>query len=63
VLGIRPAAPGFAKVRITPDLGDLEWAEGTYPTPKGIIKVRHERQADGTIKSDITLPPGIESVR
>jgi hypothetical protein len=63
VLGIRPAAPGFTKVRISPDLGDLEWAEGTYPTPKGIIKVRHERQADGTIKSDITLPPGVEAVR
>jgi hypothetical protein len=62
VLGIRPAAPGFAKVRIAPDLGDLQWAEGTYPTPKGIIKVRHERQPDGTIKSDITLPPGVESV-
>jgi hypothetical protein len=62
VLGIRPAAPGFAKVRITPDLGDLEWAEGTYPTPKGIIKVRHERQPDGSVKSDITLPPGVGRV-
>jgi len=60
VLGIRPTAPGFVKVRITPDLGDLQWAEGTYPTPKGIIKVRHERQPDGSIKSDITLPPGVE---
>jgi hypothetical protein len=62
VLGIRPAAPGFAKVRISPDLGDLKWAEGTYPTPNGIIKVRHERQPDGTIKSAITLPPGVEQV-
>ena len=62
VLGVRPAAPGFAKVRIAPDLGDLQWVEGTYPTPKGLIKVRHERQADGTVKSDITLPPGVERV-
>lgn len=62
VLGIRPAAPGFAKVRIAPDLGDLKWVEGTYPTPKGLIKVRHERQADGTIKSSINLPPGVEQV-
>ena len=60
VLGIRPAAPGFAKVRILPDLGDLQWAEGTYPTPKGLIKVRHQRQPDGSIKSEITLPPGVE---
>jgi hypothetical protein len=60
VLGIRPAAPGFAKVRVQPDLGDLEWAEGSYPTPNGVIKVRHEKRPDGTVKSDITLPPGVE---
>lgn len=60
VLGIHPTAPGFAKVRIDPDLGDLEWVEGSYPTPKGLIKVRHERQPDGTVKSAITLPPGVE---
>jgi alpha-L-rhamnosidase len=62
VLGIQPAAPGFAQVRIHPDLGDLEWAEGTYPTPHGLIQVRHERQADGTIHSKVTLPPGVEQV-
>lgn len=62
VLGIRPAAPGFDKVRIKPDLGDLQWAEGTYPTPHGIIKVRHDRQPDGTIKSDVKLPSGVQLV-
>lgn len=60
VLGVRPAEAGFAKVIIDPDLGDLDWAEGTYPTPKGIIKVRHERRPDGSIKSDVELPPGVE---
>jgi hypothetical protein len=62
VLGIRSAAPGFAKVRIDPDLGDLEWAEGSYPTPKGLIKVRHERQPDGTVKSTVSLPEGVERI-
>jgi hypothetical protein len=62
VLGIEPAAPGFAKVRITPRLGHLKWAEGTYPTPKGIIRVRHEKEADGSVKSTIDLPPGIEQI-
>lgn len=62
VLGIRPSAPGFSKVRIDPDLGDLEWAEGSFPTPKGLIKVRHERQADGTVKSTVTLPAGVERI-
>jgi hypothetical protein len=62
VLGIEPAAPGFAKVRITPHLGSLAWAEGSYPTPRGVIRVRHEKQADGSVKSDIQLPAGVERV-
>ncbi len=63
VLGITPAAPGFTQVRIEPQLGKLKWAEGTYPTPKGPIRVRHERAADGSIKSKVTLPPGVKRVR
>lgn len=62
VLGITPAEPGFTKVRITPCLGRLAWAEGTYPTPKGPIRVRHEKQADGSIKSTVHLPDGVERV-
>lgn len=59
VLGIRPVAPGCAQVKITPHLGHLEWAEGTFPTPRGPIRVRHEKQADGTIKSTVNLPAGV----
>jgi hypothetical protein len=62
VLGISPAAPGFTQVRIEPRLGSLAWAEGTYPTPRGVIRVRHERQPDGTIRSTVSLPPGVERV-
>lgn len=60
VLGIAPAAPGFSEVFIRPQLGNLDWAEGSYPTPKGIIRVRHERRADGSIASTIDLPPGMQ---
>lgn len=56
VLGITPAEPGFARVRIAPDLGDLAWAEGDYPTPHGPIHVRHERQPDGSIASQVEAP-------
>jgi hypothetical protein len=59
VLGIKPRAPGFARVEITPQLGNLKWAEGSYPTPKGVIKVRHERAPDGSIKSELEVPPGV----
>ena len=59
VLGVTPVAPGCAKVRITPHLGSLTWAEGTYPTPKGPIHVRHDKQPDGSIKTVVKLPEGI----
>jgi hypothetical protein len=62
VLGISPAAPGFAQVRIRPHLGDLAWAEGAFPTPHGDIRVRHERRADGAIASEIALPAGVTLV-
>jgi len=63
VLGITPVAPGCAKVRITPHLGRLAWAEGTYPTPKGPIHIRHDKQPDGTIKTTVKLPEGIVRVK
>ncbi|MFM7184352.1 MAG: family 78 glycoside hydrolase catalytic domain [Planctomycetota bacterium] len=59
VLGVSPAAPGFARARIAPLLGDLDWAEGTYPTPKGPIRVRHERRPDGTLRSWVTAPADV----
>jgi len=62
VLGITPVAPGCAKVKIVPNLGRLEWAEGSYPTPKGPIHVRHVKQKDGGIQSEIKLPEGVERV-
>ncbi len=59
VLGVKPLEPGFKRVRIAPQLGDLEWAEGTYPTPLGPIRVRHERKPDGTVHSQIEAPAGV----
>lgn len=44
VLGVLPAAPGFTTARIDPHLGDLDWAEGTVPTPAGPLRVH----VDGT---------------
>jgi hypothetical protein len=41
-LGVTPAEPGYAVARIAPRLGSLAWAEGTVPTPHGLISVRAE---------------------
>ena len=63
VLGVEVVEPGFKKVRIVPHLGNLNWVEGTFPTPFGIIKVRHEKGQDGKIRSDIQVPEGVELVK
>ena len=39
ILGVRPAAPGFPKVRIEPQVGTLREASGDVITPRGMIHV------------------------
>ncbi len=63
VLGVEILEPGCRKVRVTPHLGDLAWAEGTFPTPYGEIRIKHEKQADGTVRSKIKTPKGVKLVK
>jgi hypothetical protein len=63
VLGIQVLEPGCRAVRIDPHLGDLDWVEGSYPTPQGVIRLRHEKRADGSIDSKVELPKGIKLVK
>ncbi len=39
VLGIQPVSAGYATWKIQPHPGDLQWAEGRAPTPKGPIDI------------------------
>jgi alpha-L-rhamnosidase len=62
VLGVRPAEPGFKRVRIAPHLGPLQRAEGRVPHPRGEIVVRLLRAEDGGIRGEVTLPAGVDGV-
>ena len=44
ILGIKVAEVGCKKITVSPDLGDLQWAEGTFPTPYGNVWVRAEKK-------------------
>jgi hypothetical protein len=55
LLGIRPTSPGFATATVRPELGGLDWAEGTVRTPLGPLHVR--ASADGTL--DVQAPAGV----
>lgn len=63
VLGIRVLEPGGKVIQVDPHLGDLEFAEGTYPTPLGLVKVKHTRQPNGKVKSEIDAPKGVKIVK
>jgi alpha-L-rhamnosidase len=39
-LGVKPLTAGYKTYSIEPNLGGLEWMEGTVPTPEGDIQVR-----------------------
>lgn len=38
-VGVKPEKDGYKEFSIRPVLGDLEWMEGSAPTPNGVIKV------------------------
>lgn len=59
VLGIKILSPGCKKVSICPQLGDLEWVKGTYPTPYGNIYVEASRCGEQT-ETKICVPEGVE---
>ena len=62
VLGLEAMDVGGRTVKVTPFLGDLEWAEGALPTAMGVVRVRHVKRPDGSIDTKIDAPPEIQIV-
>ncbi|MGN0492162.1 MAG: alpha-L-rhamnosidase C-terminal domain-containing protein [Acutalibacteraceae bacterium] len=59
VLGIKILEPGCKRIRISPNLGDLNWVEGTYPTPYGLVYVKAVRKKEFGIDLKIQAPDGV----
>jgi alpha-L-rhamnosidase len=57
VLGFKVVEPGCKTIKIEPHLADLQWVEGSFPTPYGVIKVKHTKLANGQVKTDILQAP------
>ena len=58
VAGIRPAAPGFKSILITPHPGSLQHVLATVPSPAGEIAAEYTREPS-SIRVVIALPPGV----
>ncbi|MDR1666194.1 MAG: alpha-L-rhamnosidase [Bacteroidales bacterium] len=63
VLGVQVIEPGCKKIRIEPHLGDLQWVEGTFPTPHGVIRIKHTKDANGKITTDVKAPKSVKIVK
>lgn len=60
ILGVKVVSPGSRSIIVSPNLGDLQWVEGAYPTPLGVIHIRHDKQGDGSISTQVSAPEGVQ---
>lgn len=59
-LGVRQRDPlNPDKLVIAPNVETIDWARGTYPHPKGDIRVEWKK-VDGRIEISLSAPRGIE---
>lgn len=61
VLGIDSDAPGFARVKIEPRLGNLTHASGSIPHPMGSVAVSYA-QLGSSWKVSVSLPASVSGV-
>jgi hypothetical protein len=60
VLGIQVVAPGCKAIKIEPHLGDLQWVEGTFPTPYGVVSVKHVKNSNGKVSTTVKAPKEVK---
>lgn len=63
VLGVQVLEPGCKKVKIKPNLCDLEWVEGSFPTPYGEIEISHRKGANGKIVTNVKAPKQVKIIQ
>lgn len=58
LMGIEPLTPGFKTFRVRPQLGTLEHAAVTLPTPAGAVRLAVRQSAGKPWAVNLTVPPG-----
>lgn len=62
VLGIHVEEPGCRKIRLAPQIGDLSFVKGSYPTPYGILQIELRKERDRNLSVDYSAPEEVEVV-
>lgn len=63
VLGVNIAEPGCKKLIISPHLGNLTFVQGSFPTPLGLVKIKHIKSNNGKIMTTVLAPKGISIIK
>lgn len=59
ILGVKPAAPGYAAVEIRPEAGYLKSAKGRVITPNGPVSVEWTKDENGKLQVSYEAPENI----
>lgn len=63
VLGVKVMEPGCRILKISPHLGTLKYVEGTFPTPYGLVTIKHIRLPNGKVKTSVDAPKAVKIIR
>jgi hypothetical protein len=61
ILGIKQTSPGCETFEISPNPTNLNWAKGSFATPRGVLKVSWKKEVD-KIKVDYDAPKGVDII-
>ena len=61
VLGIQPLEPQYARVKIRPHVGDLDFARGVIPTQRGPIAIDWQVRDDASFHMELSLPCNVQA--
>ena len=56
VVGVKPQGTGMRTIKIQLHLSGLKRVKATYPTPYGVLNIKHELQSDGSVKTTVDAP-------
>ncbi len=62
ILGIQVKEAGCRRLDIEPHLGDLQWVEGTFPTPYGEVFISHRKKENGMTETRVEAPKEVKIV-
>ena len=62
VLGVKVLDAGCETIMIKPNLGNLTYCKGTFPTPKGNVYIEH-KLIDGRVETKIDAPSEIKIIK